>query len=246
MNKYLVTRHIERNGRETKFDYGIMAISPEQAISRTRYTNTRNDRHPNGEPTDYTNERGEHIYWTAELIEAEKKAPEIDTENDLEDAKPATAQDYLFSPLLSYTSEQIAGVIYENYPSYFKNLNSCKGAVNTEIRTLNIKPITPKGRRYFLGDKALEVFKSIEKRIVAKIYDKGVTTVKKTPEDKPTPSGGAFVLPERTRKDAEKYAKLLGVRVEDVYFRAVKYYLARLGKMTLEEFLKAKEEANNA
>lgn len=84
MNKYIVIRHIERNGYETRSEYGIEAVSPEQAISRTRYKNTRTDKHPNGEPTDYVDNYGAHIYWTAELIAEDKAAPDLDDVPEVE------------------------------------------------------------------------------------------------------------------------------------------------------------------
>lgn len=201
MNKYTVIRHIDsKDGLEaTRSSFVCDAISPEQAISRTRYSNTRTNKHPNGEPTDYVNERGEHIYWTAELIpEVKGKAPDLDDET-LEDAlanKPA--QVHVIA----------TGKNAERFNEIKKELGIKKNtAVFAEI--LN---------RYTRGERAINE----------------VVT-----------NGEVFILPAKTREDAIKYAKLCNCKVEDLYNRAVKYYLTRLGKMTLDEYLKAKEEAEH-
>ena len=195
MNKYLVTRHIERNGYETKSEYGIMAVSAEQAISRTRYTNTRTDKHPNGEPTDYYDNNGAHIYWTAELIEADKKAPDLDDVPEVENITKKASED-----------NKVHIIAKDEAADKFR-------AIKDELGLA----------------KNVDAF--------AKILDG---------YDKPTPNGEAFLLPERLRADVGKYAKLLNCKDEDIYARAVKYYLTRLGKMTLEEFLNVKEGGTNA
>lgn len=86
MNKYKVTRHCERNGYDSTTDYVIFAKSEERAISIVRYSSTRSDKLPNGELTDYINEDGAHVWWTAEQVENDAPAPELETDNELDEA----------------------------------------------------------------------------------------------------------------------------------------------------------------
>lgn len=67
--KYYVVRHRVVNGADafTEVRY-VNAESEKQAISQTRYALTKTDKMPNGEPTDYIDEQGGHIYWTAEAV----------------------------------------------------------------------------------------------------------------------------------------------------------------------------------
>ncbi len=102
MNKYKVTRHCERNGYDSTTDYVIFAKSEERAISIVRYSSTKSDKLPNGELTDYINEDGAHVWWTAEQVEIDaptgiidesKKAalaPELETLETLDEVMKAT------------------------------------------------------------------------------------------------------------------------------------------------------------
>ena len=101
MNKYKVTRHCERNGYDSTTDYVNYAKSEERAISVVRYSATRSDKLPNGELTDYINEDGAHVWWTAEQIEKSaleeavekspiKPAPELETLETLDEVMKAT------------------------------------------------------------------------------------------------------------------------------------------------------------
>lgn len=69
MNKYKVTRHREYGGIDTvTLEREVSAESEKQAISQTRYALTKTNKMPNGEQSDYVDDRGDHIYWSAELI----------------------------------------------------------------------------------------------------------------------------------------------------------------------------------
>lgn len=134
MNKYIVIRHIERNGYETRSEYGIEAVSPEQAISRTRYKNTRTDKHPNGEATDYTDKYGAHIWWTAELVES---VPELEDVESIEEvAKPNSWT--VGAPSVG-TSSEIAVRYMLKHPDSFRGLESARRTVNFTIKKLDIK-----------------------------------------------------------------------------------------------------------
>lgn len=93
MNKYKVTRHCERNGYDSTTDYVNFATSAERAISIVRYSSTRSDKLPNGELTDYINEDGAHVWWTAEEVEidtpAPAPAPELETLETLDEVMKA-------------------------------------------------------------------------------------------------------------------------------------------------------------
>lgn len=67
--KYYVVRHRVVNGADafTEVRY-VNAESEKQAISQTRYSLTKTDKMPNGEPTDYVDDQGAHVYWTAEPV----------------------------------------------------------------------------------------------------------------------------------------------------------------------------------
>lgn len=94
MNKYKVTRHCERNGYDSTTDYVIFAKSEERAISIVRYSSTKSDKLPNGELTDYINEDGAHVWWTAEQVEIDHPeaapAPELETLETLDEVMKAT------------------------------------------------------------------------------------------------------------------------------------------------------------
>ncbi len=87
MNKYKVTRHCERNGYDSTTDSVVFSKSEERAISIVRYSSTRSDKLPNGELTDYINEDGAHVWWTAEQVEIDTPAPapELETLETLDE-----------------------------------------------------------------------------------------------------------------------------------------------------------------
>ena len=92
MNKYKVTRHCERNGYDSTTDFVIFSKSEERAISIVRYSSTRSDKLPNGELTDYINEDGAHVWWTAEQVEIDTPAPapELETLETLDEVMKET------------------------------------------------------------------------------------------------------------------------------------------------------------
>lgn len=94
MNKYKVTRHCERNGYDSTTDSVVFSKSEERAISVVRYSSTRSDKLPNGELTDYINEDGAHVWWTAEQVEIDHPetapAPELETLETLDEVMKAT------------------------------------------------------------------------------------------------------------------------------------------------------------
>lgn len=91
MNKYKVTRHCERNGYDNTTDSVVFSKSEERAISIVRYSSTRSDKLPNGELTDYINEDGAHVWWTAEQVEIDTPAPapELETLETLDEVMKA-------------------------------------------------------------------------------------------------------------------------------------------------------------
>ena len=93
MNKYKVTRHCERNGYDSTTDSVVFSKSEERAISIVRYSSTRSDKLPNGELTDYINEDGAHVWWTAEQVEIDHPetapAPELETLETLDEVMKA-------------------------------------------------------------------------------------------------------------------------------------------------------------
>lgn len=93
MNKYKVTRHCERNGYDSTTDSVVFSKSEERAISIVRYSSTRSDKLPNGELTDYINEDGAHVWWTAEQVEIDypeaAPAPELETLETLDEVMKA-------------------------------------------------------------------------------------------------------------------------------------------------------------
>ena len=93
--------------------------------------------------------------------------------------------------------------------------------------------------------KSAERFVEIKKELGCK---KNTDALAKILEDygKPTPNGEAFLLPDRVRENAKRFATVLNCRPEDIYFRAVQYYLTKLGNMTLNDLLKTKEGEANA
>lgn len=194
MNKYKVERVRERLGVElVTLSREVSAVSDKQAISQTRYELTRSKAHPNGEPTEYTDEQGNRICWRAELI-AEAKAPELEEVPTL---------------------DSITKYNKDNKPE-----------------TVHV----------IATGKTAERFCEIKAQLGCKKNTDALTEIIKCYN--PTTDGGVFALPDALAKSAKAYATLLNVPVENIYYKAVKYYLTKLGNMTLNDLLKNKEADN--
>ena len=215
MNKYKVERVRERLGVEiVTLSREVSAVSDKQAISQTRYELTRSEAHPNGEPTEYTDEQGNRIFWRAELIATEKVL-------ELEEVPTLDSITKYNEPWLKLQTKLKAP----------KNSVSKFGGCNY-----------PETVHIIAKGKTAERFFEIKAQLGCKTNTDALAEIIKCYN--PTTDGGVFVLPDAPAKSAKAYATLLNVPVENIYYKAVKYYLTKLGNMTLNDLLKNKEADN--
>lgn len=237
MNKYKVNRVITKGDfTTTSQDYIVFAKSAEQAISQTRYSLTRTDKMPNGEPTDYVDDDGFHITWRAEVI---SQAPELDPD-DLEslDEIMKTAQSDAVS------STDIAKRYMELHPDGYKDISSARRVVNATIAEHEFKPANNQKRN--------RLFAEADANKIIKIMEEGNTTGKhkkkpalwswslvSEPKNEPEPVEPEFC--EETESRLADMMKVLEVTRERLIVKALENYLDEIYDMTVNELFTLKE-----
>jgi len=244
MNRYLVIRHIKGAGHDSMTNYTASAKSAEQAISQTRYTTTKCDKWPNGEPTDYTRADGAHIWWTAELIEGKEptNAPELEDVLSIDELMA----DWPFTTSSNaLTSRQIAEQYMKENPDSYKHINSAIGTVNNVVRHLNIARVGDYFPPVYAPDDVKKIHAYMKDNSQGKHINAPTTRARKVQPVDADLTRETFRLPDELEKRLEELARFIGNTREQLINYAVKDYVKRLGSMTLDELISKKEAYND-
>lgn len=223
MSRYLVIRHIKGAGHDSVTNYTAYADSEKRAISQTRYSTTKCDKWPNGEPTDYTRADGAHIWWTAHLDEM--FTPDIDGET-LPEPKAATP----IEDAIGKASDE----------AVVKTKRAKAG------ESIDAESNKPEIHTYVNGDD-VEKLKQIKDQLELTSYVDVIRSLiswwlNGAPgSDNDTPDVLSD-LPKDAKDKLKAIAKVRGCSDDEIVRYAVRRYADRLGQMTINEFI---EEANN-
>ena len=223
MNRYLVIRHIKGAGHDSTKNYTAYAESEKQAISQTRYSTTKSDKWPNGEPTDYTRADGAHIWWTVQPDEI--FAPDIDGET-LPEPEAAT-------PIEDAIGKASGEAVVK-----------AKRAKAGE--SIDSESNKPEIHTYVNGDD-VEKLKQIKDQLGASSYVDVIRSLiswwlNGAPgSDNETPAVLSD-LPKETKDRLKAIAKIRGCSDDEIVRYAVRQYADRIGQMTFSELI---EEAYN-
>ena len=214
MNKYKVTRHCERNGYDSTTDSVVFSKSEERAISIVRYSSTRSDKLPNGELTDYINEDGAHVWWTAEQVEIDAPTGIID-----ESKKTALGSAVEKSPLKPAPELETLETLDEVMKA-------------AEPKTDSVHVIAT-------GESA-DIFRKIKAELGTTKNTAAFAFILDAFEHR-NDDAKTFLLPDDIEARVAKFAEFFGTTREEIIVKAVISYMNKLGNMTINDLLKRKE-----
>lgn len=226
MNRYLVIRHIKGAGHDSTTNFAAYADSERQAISQTRYTTTKCDKWPNGEPTDYTRADGAHIWWTAELVGKEPtKAPDMDGETlpepeaatPIEDAIGKASGEAVVKAKRAKAGESI-------------DAESNKPEIHTYVNGDDVEKL-----KQIKGELGLPTYVDVIRSLISWWLNGAPGSDNETPDV-------LSDLPKNIKDRLKAIAKIRGCSDDEIVRYAVRQYADRIGQMTFSELI---EEAYN-